>query len=67
MTAPVGYNPGSRGCTLCGSQQTESLDGVHGRRCADHPPTFDRKHYDGLVQDRGDVSAYIRTALRLAS
>jgi hypothetical protein len=44
-----------------------SLDGVHGRRCAQHPPGYDRAHYDALVRDRGDVAAYIRTVLRLPS
>ena len=31
------------GCTApdCGTQDTVTLDGVHGRRCADHPPIFD--------------------------
>jgi hypothetical protein len=61
----TGYNPAKGGCTVCGCQDTVSLDGVHGRRCAQHPPGYDRTHYDALVRDRGDVAAYIRTALRL--
>jgi hypothetical protein len=53
----TGYNPAKGGCTICSSQDTTSLDGVHGRRCADHAPRF----------DGGDVAAYIRTVLRLPS
>jgi hypothetical protein len=63
----TGYNPAKGGCTICSSQDTTSLDGVHGRRCADHAPRFDRTHYESLVRDGGDVAAYIRTVLRLPS
>lgn len=37
------YNPGHKGCTYpgCGVQDTATVDGVHGRRCAEHPPTAD--------------------------
>lgn len=37
---PRGYNPNSNGCTHegCGTQDTATVDGIHGRRCANHPP-----------------------------
>lgn len=34
----IGYSPVARGCTACGSQDTVTLDGFCGRRCADCPP-----------------------------
>jgi hypothetical protein len=48
------------GCTApdCGTQDTVTLDGVHGRRCAQHPPTFD---VDRAVQLA--VSGQLETAL----
>jgi hypothetical protein len=41
------------GCTApgCGTQNTVTLDGVHGRRCAEHPPTFDPAHAVELAVD----------------
>ena len=40
VNGPNGYDPASGGCTAkdCGTQRTETVDGVHGRRCAAHPP-----------------------------
>lgn len=32
----------------------ETMDGVHGRRCDQHPPTYDRAFAMAAV-DRGDV------------
>ena len=60
-----GYDPAATGCTApgCGTQQTSTLDGIHGRRCADHPPTFSRRWYDECVRNRLGVTAYVRTAL----
>lgn len=28
------------GCTACGTERTLTVDGLNGRRCADHPPVF---------------------------
>lgn len=36
------YDPAASGCTSCGTQDTVLLDPRHGRRCAQHPPPFDR-------------------------
>ena len=44
MTTLPGWPPTApAGCTApgCGTQNTTTVDGVHGRRCAEHPPTFD--------------------------
>ena len=42
---PYGYDPARGGCQFildngkrCGSQDTVTLTGTHGRRCAAHPP-----------------------------
>lgn len=32
------------GCEVCGTADTATVDGVHGRRCAEHPPVFDPAH-----------------------
>lgn len=46
------HQPWSKsGCTSCGSEQTETLDGVNGRRCADCAPTFDPSHAVELMRD----------------
>lgn len=42
MSIAPGYNPAQAGCTGCGTQATVTMDGRHGRRCADCPPPFDR-------------------------
>lgn len=48
------------GCTAtdCGTQDTITLDGVHSRRCAQHPPTFDPQRAVELA-----VSGRLETAL----
>lgn len=51
------------GCTSCGAADTVTIDGVHGRRCADCPPGFSVGHYASLVADRRDAGAYVRGAL----
>lgn len=51
------------GCTSCGSADTVTVDGVHGRRCVACPPGFSVTHYDGLRADHGDAGAYVRGAL----
>lgn len=33
-----GYSPAACGCTVCGTQDTATVDGIHGRRCALHVP-----------------------------
>lgn len=47
------------GCTSCGSPDTVTVDGVHGRRCGNCPPGFSPTHLVGLHDDRRDVGAYI--------
>lgn len=43
------------GCTTCGSQQTETVDGINGRRCAEHPSVFDPATAVELAR-RGDMA-----------
>lgn len=53
------------GCTSCGAEETVTMDGVNGRRCADCPPTYDRAYALALVND-GNLSgacAHLRTML----
>ncbi len=38
----------------CCGQPAATMDGVHGRRCAQHPPTYSRPYALAAV-DRGDV------------
>lgn len=56
---------GPTGCTVCGTQDTATVDGVCGRRCAAHPPGY--LPDVALAQvDRGDsrgAFAYLRAAL----
>lgn len=42
---PRAYNPNRSGCTYdgCNRQDTETVDGIHGRRCANHPPAATRR------------------------
>lgn len=40
VTPPFSYTTAKDGCTACGSQDTVTLDGHHGRRCGSHPPGF---------------------------
>lgn len=50
------------GCTVCGSADTATVDGINGRRCADHPPTFDpERAVDLAVRGLpGAAMAYVR-------
>lgn len=50
------------GCTVCGTQQTVTLDGINGRRCAAHPPVFDAERAVTLAVKVGPSAAlaYIR-------
>lgn len=66
----VGYDPARQGCRYvirtgvhCGTQDTATVDGVHGRRRAQHPPRFSRKHARDLAQQHDDhaLGAYLRT------
>lgn len=62
---PYGYNPTNTGCTFkgCATQRTSTLDGVNGRRCADHAPRYERDRA-ALLADHRDVAsavAYLRT------
>jgi hypothetical protein len=55
--------PLPEGCSICHTQDTATVDGFHGRRCANHPPTFDpdravRLH---LAGHPGAALAYVRT------
>lgn len=65
MTTLEAYNPAAGGCTVCGSQDTTTVDGVCGRRCADHPPTFDPEHAVKLAARVSTEAAvaYVRTEL----
>ena len=56
MTDPCVYPAPRNGCTFevahrkpCNSQDTVQVDGVVGRRCADHPSTFDPHHAVALM------------------
>src|SRR5690348_10110464 len=52
------------GCTSCGSPETVTVDGINGKRCADHPPTFDPSTAVELMRRGlpGAAGAYIRSA-----
>jgi hypothetical protein len=56
--------PLPRGCTVCDTQDTATVDGIHGRRCAAHPPTFDPAHAVNLMVRGlpGAALAYVRSA-----
>lgn len=58
---------GRGGCTEpgCETNATSTVDAVHGRRCAAHPPRFDparavRLAVNGLIRD---ALAYARTEM----
>lgn len=55
------------GCTAkgCSTQATVTVDARHGRRCADHPPTYDRGWAMALVDLglAGEACAYLRAWL----
>ena len=59
-----GYDPTAVGCSNCGSPETVTCDGFHGRRCANCPPAFDpdvavELHVAGFP---GAALAYLRSA-----
>jgi hypothetical protein len=51
--------------TGCDRDDTATVDGVHGRRCPEHPPTFSRDHATNLLLDGRPAAAlaYLRTEL----
>lgn len=53
----------SEGCTVCKTQDTATADGVNGRRCETHPPTFDPGHavHLAIAGWRLSAFAYART------
>lgn len=53
----------SMGCTVCGSNQTATADGINGRRCSSHPPTFSGATAVLLMRRAGVRAAlvYLRT------
>lgn len=53
------------GCTGCGTQQTATIDGVNGRRCAACPPGLSTRHLADLSADRRGVGPYLRALLTL--
>jgi hypothetical protein len=60
------HQPWSKsGCSApgCGIEQTETLDGVNGRRCAQHPPGFDAERAVELMRLGlpATAGAYVRT------
>lgn len=63
MTGP--FQPWSRGgCTHpdCAREDTTTVDGHNGRRCAEHPPTFDPDRAVVLMVAAGPDTAlaYVR-------
>lgn len=54
---------GEKGCTVCGTEDTATVDGVSGRRCATHPPAFqpDRAVELAVTGDLPSALAYCRT------
>lgn len=70
MTYATGFAvlPGiSKHCTAdgCTRTDTQTVDGVHGRRCDQHPPTFEPAHAVDLAVKLGPAAAlaYCRTDL----
>lgn len=62
----AGYNPAHLGCTAdgCGTQDTTTLDGLHGRRCEAHAPVFDPTVAVELMRtDLGAACDYCRGGL----
>lgn len=64
---PYNYNPALNGCTFtgCGTQDTATVDGHHGRRCTQHPPTFEPAQAVNLAIKLSPAAAfsYCRTEL----
>lgn len=60
-----GPKSSTQGCTSCGSEKTDTVDGVHGRRCAHCPPAYSAKHLAGLIANGLGVTAYARTVATL--
>lgn len=60
----VGYDPSRKGCTYtgCGRGDTATVDGIRGRRCAEHPPEFSPKHQRLTEEAGNDPGPYLRTA-----
>jgi hypothetical protein len=60
LPPPVGYTTAKNGCTAkdCGSQNTVTLDGHNGRRCADHAPGFSPDRAVALMM-KGESEAAI--------
>jgi hypothetical protein len=59
------YDPAETGCTAvgCGTQNTATVDGVWGRRCARHPPRYSPGQLLRLL-NAGDIvaaNAYLGT------
>ena len=58
------YDPAKSGCTYigCTTQDTATVDGHYGRRCAQHPPTFDPNRAVALMAGGwpGTALAYVR-------
>ncbi|MCW2902432.1 MAG: hypothetical protein JWO67_4697 [Streptosporangiaceae bacterium] len=49
------------GCTVCTSQNTLTMDGIHGRRCGPHAPAFDPAVAVAIaVHDSHAALAYVR-------
>lgn len=65
MTSPL-FQP-SPHCTYPGCTRTDcsTADGVHGRRCIEHPPTFEAIHAVDLAIKLGPAAAlaYCRSDL----
>lgn len=77
IPAPRGHNPRcavacaycsvqpSNGCSVrtCQSPDTATVDGINGRRCAAHPPTFDGTECLRLMRAAGHREAlrYLRS------
>ena len=60
MTAPSSTS--RSGCTTCGTEQTATVDGHNGRRCAQHPPRFDPTRAVHLaLHDPAQAMSYCRT------
>jgi hypothetical protein len=62
----TGYNPQRTGCTAdgCKSQDTATVDGIHGRRCLAHAPVFDPTVAVELMRtDLGAAVDYCRGGL----
>lgn len=53
------------GCTVCGTESTVTIDGLNGRRCADHPPVFNPVTAVDMAVKDGPATAlaYVRAGL----